>query len=234
MNAATPQEMLEEALALSKQEKYTEAALLYQQLADTDQADKTVFYNLGTAYLHDSRLAESVLYLRKSLKIDPSNQDAIQNLKIARSQVETEIIAIPEFFVKRYWDNFSSLISASLWAILGLLSLIAMAAGFYYWLLGKDVEMRRKAFYASLFSVAIFLLTLFAGITKLSFEKSTDQAVVMTKVELRIGADERSDTLQNLSPGVELTILDTIENFHKVKLYDQETGWIPISAVKTI
>lgn len=234
LHASSPEEMLNEALALSKQEKYAEAALLYEQILDAGVSSQGVNYNLGTAYLHESKIAKAILFLRKSLKLDPSDEDALQNLKIARSQVVTEVIAIPEFFIKRYWDRFALLFTSSVWAILGILCLILMLVSFYYWLMANDISTRKKAFYLCVLSLILFFISLFSGITKLGFENSTDQAVVMKETNLLIGADERSESLQGLSPGVELTIIDEIGDFYKVKLFDQEIGWVYIESVEPI
>lgn len=219
-------ELLEKAQLLSKQEKYGEAVDLYNQIIESGHFSESVYYNLGTAYVHQNNVAQAVLYLRKSLKLDPGNADSKQNLKIARSMVETEIIPIPEFFLTRYWGQFSKILSSSIWAILGLLSLILMLAGFYFWLIGEGTERRKKAFYTAIAALLFFLISFCAGLTKLSAENGESQAVLIQSASLLIGADERSDEIMQLSPGVELEILDEIGNFYKVRLFDQEDGWL--------
>ena len=219
-------ELLEQAQGLSKQEKYTEAAELYTQVLESGHFSESLYYNLGTAYVHDANVAPAILYLRKSLKLDPRNADTKQNLKIARSMVETEVIPIPEFFITRYWKQFSKLLSSTAWAVVGLISLIALLAGFYFWLIGQDVEKRKKAFYGGIVALLLFLISFAAGWTKLSAENGKSQAVLMEPASLLIGADERSEEVLPLSPGVEVEIVDEIGEFYKVRLFDQEDGWL--------
>lgn len=217
---------MKQAQLLTKQEKYSEAVELYQQILDSGQFSQSLFYNLGTAYVHESKVAQSILYLRKSLKLQPGDADSHQNLKIARNMVETEIIPIPEFFLTRYWTTFSKLLSSTVWGILGLCCLIMLAIGFYFWLMGDGISKRKKAFYAGLVAMGVFLISIGAGWTKLLNEKSQTQAVLMEQASLLVGADERSEEILKLSPGVELEILDEIGDFYKVKLLDQELGWV--------
>lgn len=226
VSASTPSELLTEADLLAKQENYAEAAKLYEQIVETDHVSEDLYYNLGTAYVHQSKVAEAILYLKKALKIDPKHKAALQNLKIARNMVSTEIIAIPEFFLLRYWKIFSNQLGSTLWACLGLILLIGMVFGFYKWLIGTDLQVRKKAFYLAVFSALLFLLTFFAGMTQHKWETNSDFGVIMTDTQLLSGADDRSEELYPLSAGVEIKLVDKIGDFYKVKLVDQEEGWI--------
>lgn len=224
--ASTPAELLDEANVLAKQENYGDAIKLYEQIVDAEHSSEDLYYNLGTAYIHQSRVGEAILYLRKAIKLDPQHKAAFQNLKIARSMVSTEIIAIPEFFVTRYWSRFSNIISSTAWAGLGLLLLIGMVYGFYQWLIGIDTSKRKKAFYIAVACALLFIISFSAGYTQRNYEINDNHAVIMTDTHLLSGADDRSEELYPLSAGVELKLLDKIGDFYKVKLVDQETGWI--------
>ncbi len=234
MLASTPAEMLSEANLLAKQENYSDAIKLYEQLVETEHSSADLHYNLGTAYIHQSNVADAILNLRRALKIDPQNKAVLQNLKIARSMVSTEIIAIPEFFLTRYWTTLSNQIGSTTWAWLGLLLLVGMVFGIYKWLIGTEVDKRRKAFYVAVICVVLFLITFLAGLTQYKYETNRSQAVIMNDIQLLSGADERSEELYPLSPGVEVRLMDKIGDFYKVKLVDQETGWINQSNLRII
>lgn len=234
MLASTPAEMLSEANLLAKQENYSDAIKLYEQLVETEHSSADLHYNLGTAYIHQSNVADAILNLRRALKIDPQNKPVLQNLKIARSMVSTEIIAIPEFFLTRYWTTLSNQIGSTTWAWLGLLLLVGMVLGIYKWLIGTEVDKRRKAFYVAVICVVLFLITFLAGLTQYKYETNRSQAVIMNDIQLLSGADERSEELYPLSPGVEVRLMDKIGDFYKVKLVDQETGWINQSNLRII
>lgn len=226
MLASTPAELLDEANLLAKQENYSDAINLYEQIVESEHSSEDLYYNLGTAYIHQSKVGEAIVYLRKALKVDPQHKAAFQNLKIARSMVSTEVIAIPEFFLTRYWTRFSNLISSTVWACLGLLLLIGMVYGFYQWLIGEETNKRKKAFYVAISCALLFLISFSAGFTQRNYEINDNYAVIMKDTHLLSGADDRSEELYPLSPGVELKLMDKIGEFYKVKLVDQETGWI--------
>lgn len=232
--ATTPTELLAEANALAKQSKYAEATSLYEQIVETDYVSDDLYYNLGTAYVHQSKPGEAVLYLKRALKINPQHNEALQNLKLARNLVSTEVIAIPEFFLLRYWTSFANMMGSTLWACLGLLLLVAMVFGFYKWLIGTDPLKRKKAFYLAVISTALFLVSFLAGMTQHKWETNSDFGVIMTDTQLLSGADARSEELYPLSAGVEAKLIDKIGDFYKIKLLDQEVGWVNQDKLRVI
>ncbi len=227
-------EQLKDAERLLKEEKVEDAVSLYENILSEGYASEHVFYNLGTAYTSLGKPGKAVLYLKKALKSNPLHSEAKHNLQIARNTVDLEIIAIPEFFLLRYWRSFAGIMSSSVWALLGMLCLIAAAIACYYWLFGQSIERKKKAFYGLISGVLLFLLTLAAGWSKYKEETTTKYAVIMESSALFEGPDDRSEALIQLSPGVECVILDQISTYLKVKLRDQEIGWVSAEKLERV
>lgn len=227
-------EKLKEAERLLKEDKIADAVSLYEDIVSEGYTSEDVYYNLGTAYTSLAKPGKAVLYLKKALKSNPLHSEAKHNLAIARNTVDVEILAIPEFFLLRYWRSFANIVSSGLWAVLGLLSLIAAAVAFYYWLFGTSMEQKKKAFYGLLVGTLFFLLSFAAGWSKYQEETTQKYAVIMEPSALFEGPDDRSEELIQLSPGVECVILDQIGAYLKLKLRDQEIGWINAEKVERV
>jgi len=63
---------------------------------------------------------------------------------------------------------------------------------------------------------------------------STDQGIAIAVTTLRSGADERAESIEDISEGVKVNILDTIGDWYKVSLMNKEQGWIHAAQVEII
>jgi tetratricopeptide (TPR) repeat protein len=225
---------LRDAELLLKNNEVEDAISLYESILSEGYTSEQLYYNLGTGYTSVSQPGKAVLFLKKALKINPRHSEAKHNLEIARRIVDTEVLPIPEFFLLRYWRSISNVFSSGTWAILGLLSIIAGAVAFYFWLFGNSTHQKKKAFYGLLAGILLFLFCIAAGWSKYIEETTEKYAVIMDASPLFEGPDDRSKELLQLSPGVECVILDQINPYLKIKLRDQEIGWIPKEKVERI
>ncbi len=66
---------------------YAAAIEAYRRLADAGVADGDLYYNLGNAHYRNNELGEAVLFYQRSLRIQPRNGDAKENLELVRSQL---------------------------------------------------------------------------------------------------------------------------------------------------
>jgi len=69
-----------------KDENYTEAISLYEQLITEGVVDTVVFYNLGNAYFRSNRLGPAIANYERALQIDPNFNSARQNLRLCIEQ----------------------------------------------------------------------------------------------------------------------------------------------------
>ena len=74
--------------ALYKQEKYAEALEQYQRVAPTEKISKeklaAVLHNTGNALLMEKKVAESIDAYKKSLKVNPNDDETRYNLAFAQ------------------------------------------------------------------------------------------------------------------------------------------------------
>jgi tetratricopeptide (TPR) repeat protein len=59
----------------------------YRRLVDAGVVDADLYYNIGNAYYRDGDLGQAVLFYMRSLRIEPRNRDARDNLELVRSQL---------------------------------------------------------------------------------------------------------------------------------------------------
>lgn len=200
---------------------------LYKGIIAEGLESPDLYLNLGNAYLKQNNLGGAILSFEKGLKMDGDHNDLTQNLMYANKLIATQITAIPDFFLSRYWNNMVSLFGSTSWAVVQIIlfALIAVALGF--WLLGRELHKKKIAFYSMICLSFIFLIAVLAGMSKYNQSKTKSHAIVIANsTELLSSASDQSELLFDLSEGNKVKIIDEIGEFYKVELIDKEVGWI--------
>ena len=109
---------------------YDTAISDYQKVLDQGYESSVLYYNLGNAYYKKGIMGRAILNYEKGLKLDPTNEDLIYNLKIANAHIVDKIDKVPEFFLLRWWKAFISIFSLQLLNII-LLILFVWFLGFF-------------------------------------------------------------------------------------------------------
>lgn len=216
---------------LYQEGKYVEAIQNYNSLLDENYSSYELLHNLGVAYLQEGEIGKSVLFLERALRMTPANKAIKNSLEAARSQVNTEIIEIPDFVLKRIWDSFAGVINPGIWIIVQILLLVILMYFLYKWRLSDS---KFQGFVGSIVSGTLLFLFILAGFTSSFQTNDKSSAVVLEAVDMKTGADSRSDILQNLSPGVKVKIIDRVDDWLRVELLNKEIGWINEKSIEVI
>lgn len=73
--------MLKQTQILFRQQKYTEAKTILQEILKLDPKNAVAYNNLGSIYLIRGRFTRAKRYFKKALELDPAIEDARENLK---------------------------------------------------------------------------------------------------------------------------------------------------------
>ena len=111
---------------------------------------------------------------------------------------------------------------------------LLLILGVYNWRLGSSEERRAKGFLIS--SLAFFLILLCHGAGSSAYTQQSENAhaIIMEDTVLFQGADDRSESLQDLSGGVKIKVLDELDDWYQVILMNKEKGWIRQDKVEMI
>lgn len=229
------QEQFERANSAYSDGDFEVSIELYNEILSDGNESSDLYLNLGNAYLKSGELGKAILNYEKGLKIDDAHQVLAQNLKYANKQVTTPITAIPDFFLSRYWQGLVSSFGSTGWAAIQIIlfMLIAIATG--TWLLGKQLKIKKLAFFSLILSILILLISFLAGSQAYSSEQNASHAVVLSdSAKLLTGASSQSELILDLSEGTKVKLIDRIDDYYKVQLIDKEIGWISINEIEAI
>jgi len=120
----TANKLFSKANNLYQTGKYTEAIELYSIIEKQELISDDLFFNLGNCYYKLNKVAPSIYYYEKALKINPANEDASINLAFAKRMTIDVIEDLPKTFLQRFSASVIQKLPFDTWAIIAVLASI--------------------------------------------------------------------------------------------------------------
>jgi len=235
VNAQTSNELFSKANNLYQNGKYSEAIELYTSIEKEELQSDDLFFNLGNCYYKLNKVAPSIYYYEKALKINPIHQDASFNLAFAKRMSIDVIEELPQTFLQRFSSTVIQKLTFETWAIIAVLSsfLVAILFLLYHFAYSS----RKKLFYfnTSIFALFVLIITAFFSFHNYNtIQKNRAAIIFVDKVEIKNAPSTSSDTVFELHEGTKVVILDELESWQKIKIADGKIGWIYAEDLKEI
>jgi len=237
LNAAAPADSLWNAgVQAYSDERYSDAAALWQQVLDSGVESSDIWFNIGNALFKQDELAGSILAWERALKLDPSNSSARYNLDFANSRVQDKIESVPEFFFVSWLRSCCWLLPSGAWAVLCLVFLaFFLACGVFFFLSGTRAG-RKAGFFVGIAMLLLCILSAAFAFWQKADYADDSAAIVVSAVSAAKSSPGGSSTVDLfvLHEGTKVTILDSVGDWLDVELADGRQGWIPAKDLERI
>ena len=225
-----------EANNLYNNSKYQKSIEIYFQILDSGVHSTELYYNLGNSFYKLNDISNSILFYEKSLKLDPTDRDVINNLKMVNNAIIDDITKIPEPFINNQLNKLSNNFSYSTWGLISIIFSFLFLIIFVLYFFSKKPIVKRTSF------AFLFILSLLIGSTlKISldtYEKNylEKYAIIFSsKIEIKAEPNLRSENLLTLHAGTKVKIINTFnDEWVKIKLVNGQEGWISKNEIKII
>jgi len=233
--AQTSGELFSKANDFYKNGQYTKAIEVYLNIEKSGLESDDLFFNLGNSYYKLNKVAPSIYYYEKALKLNPMHQDASNNLVFAKRMTIDIIEDLPKTFLQRFSSNVIQKLTYNTWAILAVIASFLAAVLFllYYF---SDAP-KRKILYFNITIFAVFLMTvtvIFSYSNYETIQKSSKAIIFSPKSEIKNAPSLDGETVFELHEGTKVTILDALSNWKKIKIADGKIGWVNTADIKEI
>ncbi len=213
--------------------QYQDALNNYQMIEASGLVSSDLFYNIGNTYFKMGDNSYAILYFERSLKYNPSNKDAANNLQIAKQFTLDKIEEIPDLLFVSWVKDVKYLLSADGWAVV---SIIMLGIALLCFLAFKHAARGQKASF--IFGCILILFTIFSFIFSVSEKRdiiTIDSAIVMQPVStVKSSPGDAGKTLFMLHEGTKVSILDNLGEWTNIELGDGRQGWIASSEIEGI
>jgi len=224
-----------EANALYNDGKYYDAITKYESILKTGQHSAALYFNLANSHYKLNNIAPSVYYYEKALQLSPNDPEIKNNLVFANNMTIDAIEEVPEVGISKFWNNMVNILSFDGWAKLTIVLMLLFVGLFITYYFAFATQRKRLAFIGSTMSVCLMLLSLTFAFQKYNMVQKDRPAIVFSQeAKVKSEPNLRSTEAFKLHEGTKVQILDTVNNWKKIKLVDGKTGWISSDDIKAL
>jgi len=231
LQAQSQKQIFQQGNEAYTQQQYVVALKQYHAVADSGWQSVELFYNMGNSYFRLGKTGMSILYFEKALKLNPKDQDVLNNLKIAESNRIDFFDEVPVPVLKRIWRSILNVFSSRLWAVLGIVFVFVGAILLVLFLSKKNKSM--LFFTSYMFSGIVGLVLLFIGYQKHLLDKNNNYGVLVIP-NTYVKSEPQGQDLYILHEGTKFLVEESFQEWTKLRLSNGKSGWALSEGIEEI
>lgn len=233
--AQSPEELFAEANEFYKTEQYDAAIKSYKSIEELGIHSDDLYYNLGNCYYKLDKIAPSIYYYEKALKLNPANEDAQTNLFFANKTTIDAIEELPKTIFQNFAETVIYRFTYESWAKFAVTCSFFGALFFLLYHFSYSSRKKLLFFNGSILAVALLVCTIFFAYKSYDKEVNTKSAIIFKPTtDIKNAPTFNSETVFKLHEGTKVLVLDEIDDWKKIKLADGKIGWIIADNIKEI
>lgn len=235
LSLESPQEAFARAEALYQEQRYEEAAEVYESMRALGIEDVTLYYNLGNAYFKAGKIGLSVLSYERALVLAPSDDDARTNLLYANELVADAVDEAPLPLAVRWAVDVYRSLQPNFLA--GILSVAFVLGGMALTLVLYDAwpQWRSAAIVVLVLCATLALASGGALGSKANAAANRVDAIVLTEnAYVRSGPGDANPRLAEIHEGLKVRVISEREGWFQVTLANGLTGWLRANEIEII
>ena len=227
--------MMKAANEAYQKQKFEEAAVLYQQIADAGNEGSVLYYNLGNAYFKCDENGKALLWYERALRLDPRNEDIKHNIAFVNQKLVDKIDIMPELFISRWWNALSSSLTSHSWAVCSIIASLLFFVCLAGMLLLKRPALHSVCTWCSLLCLLLLIFSIIFANKEKDRYLETPEAIVMSPVlNVKSTPGTASNDLFVIHEGLKVEVTDHLNEWVEIKLPNGDKGWVEAKAVEII
>lgn len=244
---------LKEAEVAYQNGDYAKTVKIYNEIAKTQGVSAELYANMGNAYAKAGDYGHAFLCYERSLYLDPSDKEVLNNRAYILSKIEDgnkanaqgkDISVVPDepSFFSRLKTYITHSHTSDTWALWGGICFVLLCGCVFVYIFRNEVLLRKIGFFG-----AIALLVLCSVFMVFSFASAKacqahDQGVI-TGFKVSLYSEPYTTSKVTGTPLERGTRLDILEKetdqngkveWYKVRLNSEFAGWIPAKEFEVI
>jgi tetratricopeptide (TPR) repeat protein len=233
--AQTPDSLFTSANKLYQQEKYIEALDQYQKIEKLDLESVSLYFNMANIYYRTNQVAPAVYYYEKALKLNPNDKDILVNLEFANRMILDNIEPLPKSLWQKFMESSVLRFTYETWSKIAVGFAFVFALLFLMYHFSYSTGKKRIYFITSILSVIFVVSSLFFAYRNKHHVKTNIEAIIFSaEAPVKNAPTNSSDVYFELHERTKVLILETLDNWKKIKIADGKMGWITADNLKEI
>jgi tetratricopeptide (TPR) repeat protein len=225
----------EQGNKLYNEGNYEEAIVKYESILNNGKHSAELYFNLGNAHYKLNHIAPSIYNYEKALLLKPNDQEIKNNIGFARNMTIDDVEAISEVGFSKFVKNASKTMSFEQWGISAIALVVLFVVLFLTYYFAYSSGRKRLAFIGSMVTLILSFIALAFAYHNYGLMETNRPAIVFAEeTQVKSEPNLRSNEAFVLHEGTKVQVLDTLNNWKKIKLADGKTGWIPQDDIKLL
>ena len=227
--------LFENATTAYNQGEYQKAIEFYEAILEKGEHSAELYFNLGNSYYKLNEIGFSIYFYEKALLLAPHDQEIKNNLNYAMHMRLDAIDEMPKTVMDKVRNAVMSALTIDQWAYLSIVLLFLFVIFFIVYSISNAVSSKRIAFIIANTALLLSVLSVVMGYWADHYENSQRPAIIFDReVLVTSEPNERSEKVFTLHEGTKVYILESLEDWNKIKIADGQTGWTPAESMKLI
>ena len=224
---------IDQANSLYNNGKYNAAISAYENILEKNMHSSALYFNMANCYYKLNKIAPSVYYYEKALKLSPNDKDVQNNLSFAQQMTIDKFDTIPELGTSKLYKKTAQIFNLNGWAILCIL-LMCVGVGFFIaYFLSYNTKTKRFFFIMGVISVLILIISFVLLNKKIDLDNERYGIIYPQVINVKTEPNLRSEAAFVLHEGTKVQIIESYKNnWLKIKLIDGNIGWISNNSIK--
>ncbi len=232
---AQPEVLFNKANELYRNQNFTEAAKLYEQLIKDGNISSEVYFNLGNAYYKSGKIESAILNYERARKFNAVDEDIDYNLRLANMQCIDKIEPIPQVFYQKWWNEFVRDSTPDSRAKSAMIALWLAAFLIVVYLFAKSIVFKKICFYSGLVALLVSGWYFLLASKQDNLLNNRNEAIIFVSSDyVKSSPDEKSANLFMLHSGTKVEVLDQLKGWKKIRIANGNVGWIPEKSIERI
>jgi len=210
-----------------QQEDYVKALEGYLMIEQVEFESAELYYNMANSYYKMNQVAPAIYYYEKALKLSPNNKDIIFNLEFANQMILDNIEPLPKSVGQKLMDAFVLRFTYEVWAKIAVVLAFVFALLFLMYHFSYSTSKKRVYFVTSIVSVLLVTTSLFFAYRNFHYVENNISAIIFSnQVDVKNAPTKSSELYFELHEGTKVYILESLDDWRKIKIADGKIGWI--------
>ena len=218
-----------------QQEDYLKALEMYMEIENQNVVSGELFYNIANVYYKTNKVAHAIYYYNKALSIEPNNEDILFNLEFAKRMTLDNIEELPKSVSQKFRDSVVLKFTYNTWAIISVSFAFLFAILFLLYHFSYSTSVKRIYFITSGITVIFVSLSLLFSYQNYRYVTSTRTAIIFAQQsQVKSAPTKSSEVNFELHEGTKVFVLESLDNWVKIKIADGKMGWIEEEDMKEL
>lgn len=215
--------------------EYQKAIDFYETILKNGKHSAEVYFNLGNCHYKLDNIGPSIYYYEKALLLNPNDQETKNNLDFAQNMRLDAIDEMPKTAMNRIHDSVVLALSADQWSYLAITMMFLFVLGFIIYYVLYAATHKRIAFITANTALFICIFSVVMAYMAHNHYNSKNPAIIFEReVAVTSEPNDRSERVFALHEGTKVNVIESLDNWSKIKIADGQTGWMPSESLRLL